>query len=217
VVAYRVRDDDYPYPLEGGGEVGETIDTLQVTVNNVPPLADAGGSYTGREGEPITLDGKGSDVPADVLTYEWDVDGDGHYDLIGPSVSHTWLLAGDYEVTLRVMDDDGGIGLDTAQVTVTGNRPPVAEAGGPYTRDEGSQIVLSGSGVDPDGDPLTYAWDLDYDSTFETPGQVVTNTWPDDGVFTVTLRVDDGRGGFDTDDAIVTVEIASGRGELWRV
>jgi hypothetical protein len=26
VVAYRVRDDDYPYPLGDGGEVGETIE-----------------------------------------------------------------------------------------------------------------------------------------------------------------------------------------------
>jgi plastocyanin len=66
--------------------------------------------------------------------------------------------------------------------------------------------VLSGSGVDPDGDPLTYAWDLDYDSIFETPGQVVTYTWPDNGVFTVTLRVDDGRGGSGEDYAIVTIE-----------
>jgi hypothetical protein len=206
LVAYRVRDDDYPYPPEGGGEVGEAIDTLWVTVNNVPPRADAGVSYSGQEGEPIALNGTGSDVPADVLTYEWDVDGDGNYDLSGPSVSHTWLLAGDYEVTLRVTDDDGGFGLDTAQVAVAGNRLPTADAGGPHRGYEGEPIELRGSGVDPDGDPLAYIWDLDYDSTFETPGQVVTNTWPDDGVFTVTLRVDDGRGGFDTDDATVTVQ-----------
>jgi hypothetical protein len=206
VVAYRVRDDDYPYPPEGGGEVGETIDTLRVTVNNMPPTADAGESYTGQEGEPITLEGMGDDVPADALTYEWDVDEDGDFDLSGPRVSHIWPLAGDYEVTLRVMDDDGGFALDTAQVTVTGNGRPTAEAGDSYVGNEGEPIVLSGSGVDPDGDPLTYTWDLDYDSTFETPGQVVTNTWYDDGVFTVTLRVDDGRGGVNTDDAIVTVE-----------
>jgi hypothetical protein len=86
------------------------------------------------------------------------------------------------------------------------NAPPVAEAGGPYPGYEGEPIELSGNGSDPDGDPLNYAWDLDYDTIFETPGQVVTYTWPDDGVYTVTLRVDDGRGGVATDDATVTVE-----------
>jgi hypothetical protein len=175
-----------------------------VTVNNVPPLADAGGPYTGQEGESIALSGTGLDVPADALTYEWDVDGDGDYDSSGPNVSHTWLLDGDYEVTLRVTDDDGGFGLDTAQVSI-GNAPPVAEAGGPYTGDEGSPIVLTGGGTDPTNDPLMYSWDLDQDGVFETPGQVVTNTWPDDGSYTVMLRVDDGRGGVDTDDATVIV------------
>jgi hypothetical protein len=139
------------------------------------------------------------------LTYDWDVNGDGNYELSGPSVSYTWEWAGDYEVRLRVRDDDGGVGYDTAQVTI-GNAPPTAEAGGPYSGQEGRPIVLTGSGTDPTNDPLTYAWDLDYDGTFETPGQVVTYTWPDNGQYTVILRVDDGRGGQDDDEASVFVE-----------
>ena len=205
VVAFRVRDDDYPYPPDGGGEIGETIETLEVTVENVPPRADAGGTYEGEEGQWINLSGIGIDVPADALVYEWDVDGDGTYDLSGPSVSVVWTEAGEYEITLRVTDDDGGFGLDTAQVSI-GNAPPVAEAGGPYTGAEGSPIVLTGVGVDPTNDPLTYTWDLDYDGDFETVGRVVTNTWSDNGSYTVLLRVDDGRGGIDIDDATVIVE-----------
>jgi PKD repeat protein len=204
VVALRVRDDDYPYPTNGGGEVGESIDTLQVTVNNVPPIAEAGGPYTGVEGQPIVLSGTAVDVPADALTYEWDLDDDGTFDVAGQTVTTAWNKAGVYKVTLRVTDDDGGIGLDEVLVTVS-NAPPTAEAGGPYSGDEGSPIQLIGTGTDPAGDPLTYAWDLDYDGVFETPGQKVIYAWPDDGVYTVTLRVDDGQGGVATDDAIVTV------------
>jgi PKD repeat protein len=206
VVALRVRDDDYPYPTEGGGEIGEAFDTLRVTVNNVPPQAvDAHGPYSGHRGQPIMLSGSAMDVPADVLTYQWDLNNDGTYDLTGQSVVNAWNTAGVYTVTLRVTDDDGGRGLDTAQVTV-GNAPPTADAGGPYSGDEGSPITLTGTGSDPTNDPLTYAWDLNYDGSFETPGQVVTHTWPDDGVYTVTLRVDDGWGGVATDVATVTVE-----------
>lgn len=39
------------------------------------------------------------------------------------------------------------------------HEPPMASAGGPYEVDEGSTVMLDGTGsVDPEGLPLTYAW-----------------------------------------------------------
>lgn len=41
------------------------------------------------------------------------------------------------------------------------HQPPTADAGGPYVVDEGSTVVLDGSGsADPEGNPLTYCWSL---------------------------------------------------------
>ena len=54
------------------------------------------------------------------------------------------------------------------------NSPPSVDAGGPYSVDEGSSVTLAATGSDPDGDPLTYDWDLDDNGTFETAGQSVT-------------------------------------------
>jgi Tol biopolymer transport system component/pimeloyl-ACP methyl ester carboxylesterase len=51
---------------------------------------------------------------------------------------------------------------------------PTASAGGPYSVDEGGTVTLTASGRDPEGDPITFAWDLDGDGVFETPGQSVT-------------------------------------------
>jgi hypothetical protein len=207
VMAYRVRDDDYPYPPGGGGEVGETIDTLQVTVKNVPPTADAGPDRSPVDvGEPVTFNGNATDPGVDTFTFEWDYDFDGqHFDVddTGQTVTTSYPAPDTYVVGLRVTDDDGGVGpVDTALVDVVS--PPVtADARGPYNGYEGIPIELTGSGVP---EPLIYTWDLDYDGTFETPGQVVTYTWPDNGVFTVTLRVEDGLGGEDRDDAFVTVQ-----------
>jgi hypothetical protein len=88
------------------------------------------------------------------------------------------------------------------------NEPPVANAGGPYTTQEGVDVTLNGAGsTDPDGDPLTYAWDLNGDGVFgdaSGPSPVFTNVGQD-GVFPVSLRVTDPDGLSDDDATTVTV------------
>lgn len=72
--------------------------------------------------------------------------------------------------------------------------PPVADAGGPYNVDEGGTVLLNGSGSSPTGSVLAFAWDLDSDGNFETPGQKPTLSAASlDGPITktVTLRVTD--------------------------
>jgi len=112
-LALRVRDDDYPYPGGGGGEIGEGIDTVQVTVNNVPPAqVDAGGPYYGHQGQSIRLSGSATDVPADPLgdgNYTWDLDNNGTFETTGQIVNHTWAVTGTYTVVLRVDDFDGAV------------------------------------------------------------------------------------------------------------
>jgi hypothetical protein len=97
---------------------------------------------------------------------------------------------------------------------VAPNQPPSAEAGGPYTVNEGGNISLSGlSSVDPDpSDVLIYEWDLDYDgitvnidATGPTPLFDATDL---DGPSsrTVALRVTDDKGESDVDTAMVTID-----------
>jgi endonuclease/exonuclease/phosphatase family metal-dependent hydrolase len=84
---------------------------------------------------------------------------------------------------------------DPSVVRLTVNDAPTVSAGAPYTADEAGSTTLTASGSDPNGDPLTYTWDLDGNGTFETPGQSVTFDAPDDGPTTRTVRVqvtDDG-------------------------
>jgi predicted extracellular nuclease len=63
---------------------------------------------------------------------------------------------------------------DPVVVGLVPNAAPSANANGPYSVVEGGSVTLSATGNDPNGDALTYAWDLDDNGSFETPGQSVT-------------------------------------------
>ncbi|MDQ3904848.1 MAG: M4 family metallopeptidase, partial [Actinomycetota bacterium] len=95
-----------------------------------------------------------------------------------------------------------------AAVGVDANQAPTAIAGGPYNVAEGGSVVLTGSGSDPDGDPLVYAWDLDNNGTFETAGQNATfsaATLDGPSSATVRLQVCDDNLACDTTSATVTI------------
>ncbi len=86
------------------------------------------------------------------------------------------------------------------------NDPPTVNAGGPYTVNEGSSVTLTATGTDPESQPLTYAWDLDNNGTFETPGQSVSFIGLDGpATLTVNVQVTDNGGLTAMASATVTV------------
>jgi hypothetical protein len=132
----------------------------------------------------------------------------GPADLWGDSWSAADLNGGN--VGVRVTQIGAEMDIDSIEMVVYhGNSPPTADAGGPYSVNEGGSVVLSGAASsDPDGDALTYAWDLDDNGTFETPG--ITPTFSAAAIDgpatrTVRLRVTDPDGESSTDTATVNV------------
>ncbi len=163
---------------DGAGSATAGTFSYMVTAVNDDPVADAGGPYVINEGAGVSLDGSGSSDPdLDPLIYAWDLDNDGQYDDasgLNPTVNWATLqglgLASDGSaLTIGVEVDDGQGGTDTATTTLTiNNLPPSADAGGPYTINEGGALILNAGGSsDPGGDGLTYAWDLDNDGQYD--------------------------------------------------
>ncbi|MFC1717980.1 PKD domain-containing protein, partial [Candidatus Poribacteria bacterium] len=86
--------------------------------------------------------------------------------------------------------------------------PPVADAGGPYTVNEGDSVTVTATGIDPGGLPITFEWDLDNDGNFETPGQSVTLSALDlDGPssHTIWVKVTNSGGFYSTSESTVEV------------
>jgi glucose/arabinose dehydrogenase/PKD repeat protein len=112
---------------------------------------------------------------------------------------------------------------------VSANQPPVAVAtANPTSGATPLTVTFDGGGSsDPDGDPITYAWDLDGDGLYDDSTAVQpTHTYTVSGSYTARLRVTDSAGASGISDPIVitagntppTATIASPSGSLtWRV
>jgi PKD repeat protein len=82
----------------------ETI-TITVTAENQPPLAVAGGPYSGGVNQDIQFDGSGSSDPdGNNLAFDWDF-GDNSAHGSGATPTHAYAAANNYLVTLTVTDD----------------------------------------------------------------------------------------------------------------
>jgi hypothetical protein len=102
---------------------GFTIYSGSITVNNVAPqitsVTNNGPVLVGAAAQ-ITVTATG--FAGDVLTYEFDCDNDGTFE-VGPQSSNvgacTFSQGGTYTVSVRVNDDDGSSDADTTDVEVT--------------------------------------------------------------------------------------------------
>lgn len=81
----------------------QTISVLAAAPVNQPPVANAGGPYSGIVGQSVQFNGSGSSDPnGDALSYNWNF-GDGTSGT-GVNPTHTYFAAGAYNVALTVSD-----------------------------------------------------------------------------------------------------------------
>lgn len=145
------------------GATGTASTTL--TITNSAPVA----SFTAQPnpaacGQTVQFDGTGSSGQG--ISYAWSF-GDGAT-ATGAAVTHAYTAYGTYTATLTVTDSSNPpkTATSTGVINVNqGNVAPIANAGGPYTADLGSTVVLNGSGsTDPNtscGDSIViYQWSI---------------------------------------------------------
>jgi hypothetical protein len=142
-------------------------------------------------------------------------------------VNHTYGDNGIYFVTLTVTDDEGGTTTYNTTVTVN-NIAPVVDALPTFVIDEGGTVAFAGHATDPGSDDLTFTWDWGYPGFSDTTNSYLNNppnpdpspspdinpmdvidfasqTYGDNGVYTITLTVTDDDGESTSVTTIVTV------------
>jgi hypothetical protein len=166
---------------------GASFDLGPVQPNNVPPVASAGGPYTGNEGSPITFDGSGSSSICGFPTLQWNFsDGGVAY---GASPQHAFQGPGVYSGQLTATDVTGLTAVAAFSVTVN-DLPPVVNAGPNVGTAWGVSAALNGSAVDPGADDqstLSYSWTFGDGTPSASGGASVTHVYGAPGTYTATL------------------------------
>jgi VCBS repeat-containing protein len=153
------------------GRWDEDTGIVNVIRSNRPPTADAGDDQGVREDRdtPIVLDGSGSGDPdaGDTLTYFWEQIGGEPVALTTGDQSTASFATPDvgvggqaFEFRLTVTDAGSLKAQDVCIVNVTWvNAPAVADAGENLIAEEGTTVLLDGSGsFDPDGGIAAWRW-----------------------------------------------------------
>jgi PKD repeat protein len=184
--------DNYMYCIGGN-----------ITVENRPPIANAGPDKFVTVNQTVNFDGSGSyDPDNDTLTYKWDFgDGTSSEEKNSSNITHIFQQPGNYTVTLNVSDrmlsdtDTCIIIVNKKVINNVENTPPHADAGTHKTVNIGETVIFDGSrSYDPDGDKLTYIWGFDDGTTTgwqESPK--ATHSYNKPGEYRAKLIVSDGK------------------------
>ena len=172
------------------------------------PNAEAGSNHNIDTGEKVNFDGKYSDASegSTITDYKWDVDGDGTWDYQTQIASYTYTTKGTYTVTLQVTDSLGVTATDTCIVYVS-NRDPIAafvyspnNYPHPTTLDT---VQFTDTSIDEDGTLASWYWRFG-DGTTSTERNP-THKFSSGKTYSVSLKVTDNDGGYDTETKSITV------------
>ncbi len=142
-----------------------------------------------------SIDFTSLDSSGNVVKSNWDLDGNGHFDSTGSSVSHRYDKPGRYTVKLKVTDSHKHTSIATATVTVNDNRAPVAVIHIPGDVTVNQNVTASASGsYDPDGHIVRYDWDLNGDGNFGKDGASHSYSYDRPGDYVAVLKVTDDDG-----------------------
>ncbi len=208
-------DDTYTVELTATDDDGASATISNTTdIDNVAPVITGMPTPTGIcEGETGTFSVSALDVAADQpFSYAWSVT----HPVLGvvatgtnATIDVTFPDDGTFLAEVTLDDGDGGTVTGSTSYSPCNGAPSIDTFGGPSTADEGDVLTFNASATDPgSSDPLTYTWDwgdTTSDSAVDLTGP--THAFGDEGLYTVTLTVDDGDGGSVSDT--LTVDVAN--------
>jgi YVTN family beta-propeller protein len=184
-----------------GGTASTTPFTWTVTAAaNTPPVIATPAAQGTVRGTAVTLPITASDANGDALTYSaTGLPAGLTISATTGVISGTPTTAASYTVTVTVNDGRGGTASTTPftwTITVPANVPPVITTPAAQSTVRNTAVSLAITASDANGDPLTYsATGLPAGLSIAAASGLISGTPTTAGTSTVTVTVNDGRGG----------------------
>ena len=200
---------DHYFVVSVRDEMGRFMSqAVKVTVCDlVPPVAEAGGNVTIRQGEAVRLDGGRSSDNGGLVRWEWSCLLGGTVRTFKREVLVLALdVAGAFEFTLQVEDWGGNLANDTVTVHVLDGEPPVAVAtqSGPILMH--GRVYLDGTASSDNVGIVMYRWTLlENGSVLELHSPTARVVLDAAGNRTVRLEVTDAAGLSSATELVVVV------------
>jgi len=190
------------------GQSDSTPNTVVITTENSRPVADAGPNQGAQVGQTVTLDGTGShDADNNALSFSWSLlakPANSIATIVGadqPKASLACDLPGTFIAQLIVSDGQLDSPPATTTVTVTvapPNHDPQISSTPLSSGQQGVAYSYQVVANDPDGDALSYTLTV-FPTGMSISGTGLISWTPSgSGMFSVGIRVTDGRGGSTT-------------------
>lgn len=214
ILAEPIHNDSNPWPIQIAfvqarllsQEPTEPEEPIQTTTtqshgyryNDIAPIADANGPYTGFAKETLEFSGTASfDSDGIIITYHWSF-GDGAT-AEGNTAAHSYSHASVYTVSLKVTDNFGLSNTDVTNATITiRNNPPNPFISGPANGTTNTNYSYAFGSNDQDHDDITYQINWGDGTTTGTAtfpsGHyfALIHSWNAPGTYTITVTASDG-------------------------
>lgn len=200
-VQVRIRDQD-------GGEV---ITSESIVVNNLAPtVRQVSANNPSSEGVETQFEVLGYDPGGDPLTFRFDFDQDGVFEVINTTglASYIYPEDGNYNVEIEVSDDQGETASTTYPLTVLNVPPVLNQVTISENPTEGVATTIEVNATDiGQFDLLTYSFDLDGQEGFEVTqaSPILRHSFPDSGLHVIQVRVSDDEGAISAQSIEVSV------------
>jgi large repetitive protein len=193
-----------------------------VTVDNVAPTAAFTASPNPAQiGQTVNFNANASADPGgSIISYEWDLDGNGSFEVTGATPSRSYTTPGTRMITLRVTDNNNAVDAAVASLRVNAN-PRAIFTMTPSPALINETVTFDGSDSNDDFDGLNgavvrYEWDLDGDVNtgpqgFEVDGganPTTSRSYATAGALTIRLRVTDNDGARDVRPRQLNVQVS---------
>lgn len=207
-----------------------TVNIVQGTNNPPNTPNNPTGPSSGNTGVTYTYSTSTNDPDGDNVKYGWDWDGDGTVDTwddngglcyasgTSISTSHTFTIAGTYNVQVKAEDSLGAQSAFSQMLTViitTNTAPSTPTVTGTPSGRPGIPYTFSATSTDPEGDQIYYWFDWGDGTNSGWLGPYMSgmtantaHTWTSKGTYTVKVKAKDDPGGLESGWGTTSISVA---------